>query len=158
MLPYQCWALAWALPRYPAVALCYGDPAALSLQVKFLHMLQQIIAGLDERVSQDISLGLDLDSYRVGLPNMKWDISLMLTTSGLVHPHCTIRVDSPALTITGPALPPAPDIDGCRGSQLSAAHAAPRQMGNEDSSSMLIISGLAHPHLHCKLESVGLSW
>lgn len=50
-------------------------------------MLQQIIVGLDDGVIQVISLGLGLGSYRVGLPNMKWDISLMLTTSGLVHPH-----------------------------------------------------------------------
>lgn len=50
-------------------------------------MLKQIVAGVDDGVSQVISLGLDLGSSRFGLPNMKWDGSLMLTTSGLVHPH-----------------------------------------------------------------------
>ena len=69
-----------------------------------------------------------------------------------------VQYGFPALMITGSDLPPAPDIDGCRGSQLSPALAAPRQMGNEDSSSMLTILGLARRTCTSKLESVVLSW
>lgn len=42
------WVFTRAPPGYPAVALCWGDFTALCLQVWSLHMIQQIINGVDE--------------------------------------------------------------------------------------------------------------
>ena len=57
LLHYQYWILT---VRYPVVALCHGDPVALELQDWSLHVLQQIIDGVDVGAGQlrDLDLGL----------------------------------------------------------------------------------------------------
>ena len=54
---YQYWILTGTSLRYPVVALCHGDPAALDLQERPLHMLQQFIDGTDVGVGQLKALG-----------------------------------------------------------------------------------------------------
>lgn len=76
------WALTGTPLGYPAVSLCRGDPAALDLQDRPLHTLQQLIDGVNVGMGQLIAL----------LPGMggSWidQLSLILTT----------RVSSPALS------------------------------------------------------------
>ena len=55
----------------PMVGLCCGDPEVLGLQVRSLHVLQQIIDGLDDGVGP-VSLGLMLGSYGFGLLGVKF--------------------------------------------------------------------------------------
>jgi len=47
--------------RYPVVALCYGDPAALDLQDQPLRVLQQLTDEVDVRVDPLRALNLGLD-------------------------------------------------------------------------------------------------
>lgn len=77
-------------------ALCCGHPAALGLWVRFLHMVQQIVDGMDVGLGQVITLGLGLGlgSYRAGPPDGKWELS---------HAHCFWR-GSPTPPLTGPDL------------------------------------------------------
>lgn len=42
-----CWIVTGTLLEYPVVALCRGNPVALGLWVRQVHVLQQIIDGLD---------------------------------------------------------------------------------------------------------------
>lgn len=60
-----------------------------------------------------------------------------------------VRDRSLALITTGPALPPAPDIEeyGGGGGHLYSAHSATIPVSNGDSTPMLTISGQAHLHL-----------
>lgn len=46
--------------RYPIVAPCHGYPAALDLQARPFHMLQQIIDGVDAGVGEPKALDLGL--------------------------------------------------------------------------------------------------
>ena len=43
LLCYQYWALPGTPLGYPIVILCHGDPVALDLQVRPLHLFQQFI-------------------------------------------------------------------------------------------------------------------
>lgn len=52
---YQCLVLVRALPEYPVGVLCYGDPEALGLQVRSLHMLWKVIDGVDDGAAQVIT-------------------------------------------------------------------------------------------------------
>ena len=61
-------ALAGTPLEYLSVALYCGDPAALGLQDRPLHMLQQITDGVDVGSGQVINLVLGLGSDRVGIP------------------------------------------------------------------------------------------
>lgn len=47
LVHYKYWTLTGTLLRYPVVALCHGDPAALDLQDPPLHLPQQLIDGVD---------------------------------------------------------------------------------------------------------------
>lgn len=67
-LHHRSWALACTPLEYPAVVLCHGNSAALSLQDQHLHMLQQITDEVDIVVNQPIVLVLNLGSCRVRLP------------------------------------------------------------------------------------------
>ena len=64
--PYRCWALTRVSLGYCVVTLSWGDPAALGLQIRSLHMLQKILDGMDDGASQVLSLCLGLGSCRVG--------------------------------------------------------------------------------------------
>lgn len=61
LLHHQYWALTEPPLGYPVVALCNGDPAALDLQVRFIHMLQQFIYEVAFGVEQLRALVLCLD-------------------------------------------------------------------------------------------------
>ena len=52
--PSGYWALTGTLPGYLAAALFWGDPEALGLWVSFIHMLQQIINGVEVEAGQVI--------------------------------------------------------------------------------------------------------
>lgn len=69
-LHVQWWTSTRILPGHPAVILCCG--LFWGLWIRSLHMLQQIIDGMDVEAGQVITLGWGLSSYRVGLPDGKW--------------------------------------------------------------------------------------
>lgn len=79
LLHHQCWALIRTF-----VSLCYGDPAALGLPVRSLHILQQIVDRMDVGAGQVITLGLGLSSCRVGLQAS----SPLSSPPGWVLQHC----------------------------------------------------------------------
>ena len=60
LLYHQDWILPRMHLRYPVVALCHGDPAALEEQHWSIHLLQQFIAGVDDGVGQVKALYLGL--------------------------------------------------------------------------------------------------
>ena len=60
LLYHQYWILPRMHLRYPVVALCHGDPAALEEQHWSIHLLQQFIAGVDDGVGQVKALYLGL--------------------------------------------------------------------------------------------------
>ena len=61
LLCYQYSVLTGTPLRYPVVALCHGDPAALDELDQSCHVLQQFIDEVDAEVGQlkalDLSLG-----------------------------------------------------------------------------------------------------
>lgn len=83
LLHYQCWTFTGKLLGCPVVTLCHGDPAALDFQAQPLHILQQIIDGVDLRVSQHITLGLGLGTCRVRQPHHQGESS-NITLAGSV--------------------------------------------------------------------------
>ena len=91
----QCWAPTRTLSGHPAATLCCGNPAVLGLRVRSLHMLWQLIDGVDVETGQVITLGLGLGSCRVGPPDGKW--------GQLSYDH-SFGADSPTLLLTGLAL------------------------------------------------------
>ena len=60
LLHYEYWILTRTPLGYPVVALCCGDPVTLNLQDWPLHILQQLIDGMDVRVGQLRALDLVL--------------------------------------------------------------------------------------------------
>lgn len=138
LLHYWTWALIKAPPGYPVVALCCGDPTALDLQIRSLHIFQQTIDGVDDGAGQFITLGLGL-GCRVGLLDVKW-AQFSLATSGLAYLHLhsyDYRTCSPTHLrhwwAGQRASPPTPY--------------STRQMRSGKSSPMLTTWGLAHSHL-----------
>lgn len=53
--------------RYPVVALCHGDPAALNLQGQPFDKVQQFRGGVDVGVGQLKALDLESSSWMAGL-------------------------------------------------------------------------------------------
>lgn len=86
-LHIRCRASTRTLPGRPDATLCYGDPAALFLWVRFLYVFQQIIDGVDVGAGQVITLVLGLGSCRVGPTDGWWGSSSIVTISGLDHLH-----------------------------------------------------------------------
>lgn len=56
----------WTPLRYPIVALSHRDPVAVNLQIRSLHMLQQIIDEVAVGVEPRITLGLGPSGRWVG--------------------------------------------------------------------------------------------
>ena len=57
---YEYWMLSRTPLRCPVVALCHGDPAALTLHIQPSHVLQQFIDGVKVGVTQLNSMDLSL--------------------------------------------------------------------------------------------------
>lgn len=175
--PYVwCWVANQTLPGCPAGALCCGDPAAFRLWVRSLHMLQKIVHGVDVVPGQVITLDVGLDSCRVVLPDEKWGwlyrghnfqagsptpvqtVLSLLSFPGEVQGLLSqvlqlleVMDGSHTLMTSGSFLHlPLALMGGWwgQGEHFSPARFATREMGDEDSSSMVTVSGLALPHLH----------
>lgn len=63
---------------------------------RFLHVLQQIVGGVDDGVGQVLTLGLNLASHTVSLPDETW---------GWISHAYSFRFGSPTPAITGLVLP-----------------------------------------------------
>lgn len=103
---------------------------------QLLHMLQQVMDGMDVGKGQVLTLGLGLGSYRIGLPGRKWGRSPMFTASanfGTAHQQLWGSSLTPALIgllflLLGSqdqSSTPAPGtVEGVRCARPSPAHAA----------------------------------
>jgi hypothetical protein len=126
LLLHQYWNFIGTPLRYPVVALCRGDPAALDLQHWPFLVLQQFISGVNVRVDQFKDLGLrstwagqltDFPAiYILGagspailklepaLPCCPGEVQGLFTW---VLQQVKGRASSPVLMTSGPVLPPA---------------------------------------------------
>lgn len=77
---YLCWALTGIPLVYPVVTLCCGDIAVFGLQDKSLHVLPQIIMGVDVGSRAWVVSGM------VNPPALPWHHKCELSiVAGLVH-------------------------------------------------------------------------
>ena len=91
LLSYQYQTITRTPLRYPVVALCHGDPAALDLQDWPLHMLQQFIDEVDVEVGQFKALD--------------WVVTELTSLPAFLHPDHQGELCGTALASSFKAVP-----------------------------------------------------
>ena len=85
LLHHQYWILTRTPLRYPVVAMCHGDPAALDLQDRPLHMFHQFINVVDAGVVNSKS--------RI----LAWMVAELVSLPALPHTHRQGQLSSMSL-------------------------------------------------------------